>query len=134
MADFNVDDMFDKIKNGAFRVSKSAGNFAKTAASRLDSKTQETKLKFSARELENKLDGYYISIGKAVYEAYNNNSEAEDFSETFGRIDALKEELDALKGRIADLSDTAVCDRCGAFIGKDDAFCPKCGAKIKEDE
>ena len=134
MADFNVDDMFDKIKSGVVNASKSAGDFAKNAATKLDNKTQEAKFRFTARELESKLNGYYCSIGKAVYKAYTNGEEAEDFSETFGRIDAVKEEIELLKSRIADMNDSAVCTSCGAYVGKDDVYCPKCGMKLKDDE
>lgn len=134
MADFVFDDLIDKIKNGAAKASKSAGDFAKSAASKIDSKTQEAKLKISVKELEDKLNGYYSTIGKSVYNAEKNCGTIEDFSELFGRIDALNEEIESLKGRIARSRDENVCSLCGAFVGKDDLYCPKCGTNLQDDE
>ncbi|MBP3359733.1 MAG: zinc ribbon domain-containing protein [Clostridia bacterium] len=134
MAEFNMDDMFDKIKTSAAKVSREAERLTKSAASKVESKTQEAKLKYAIRELEDKMRACYAAIGEAVYESFRNSEEPGDFSEMFGRLDALREEADEIKEQLAAVSGCVVCPECGAGVSAEDAFCSKCGANIKKDE
>lgn len=129
-----MDDMFDKIKTSAVKVSREAERLTKTAASKVESKTQEAKLKYAVRELEEKMRACYATIGEAVYESFRNSEEPGDFSEMFGRLDALREEAEEMKERLSSVSGCVVCPECGATAGAEDVFCSKCGARMKSDE
>ena len=87
MADF--DNMLNKLKD-----------FTKTAAYTVETKTQEAKLRFTLRSLKQRAEAQYTAIGKSVYENFKSGAEQEDFSELFGRIDAINDEIEELRERI----------------------------------
>ena len=136
MADFNMDEMIEKIKSGAVKVSKEAGRITKNAASRVETMTTDAKLKYAIRELEEKMQENFRQIGEAVYNSFKNGDEPEDFFEAFGRLDAIEEEIGELRERIsvAGAAQTGICPCCGRSTSVDDLFCSKCGAVLKDDE
>lgn len=134
MADFDFDNMINKLKTNAVKVTKEAGKITKDAINTVENKTQEAKLLYSVQSFEKRLDRQFAAIGSSVYNSFKNGEEQEDFSELFGRIDALKDEIEELKQRIASKKNTVICKECNAYIDTEDAFCPKCGAKVKENE
>lgn len=133
MSDFTLENVLDTIKSGAVRVSKEAGKLTKTAASTVEAKTKEAKLAYSLHKLEERVDDQFNAIGESIYRSFKEGSEYEDFSEIFGRIDALNDEIDELRTKIANIKKSDICPNCNAFINTD-KFCSKCGAKLKKDE
>ena len=70
------------------------------------------------------------SLGKMYFEANQNNTESEFYSQ----ISTVKECMEKEKlwhlYRLS-LQDKTQCDSCGAIITADSAFCNKCGSGIK---
>ena len=89
--------------------------------------------KNSLHKLEERVDDQFNAIGESIYRSFKEGSEYEDFSEIFGRIDALNDEIDELRTKIANIKKSDICPNCNAFINTD-KFCSKCGAKLKKDE
>lgn len=134
MADYNFDDVMDIIKSGAAKVSKEAGKFTKTAASAVGNKTQEMKLRYSLSELEERLNAQFAAIGSSVYTSFKTGTEQEDFSELFGRIDALNDEIEVMRNKLSDVTNTVRCESCDNYVSSSHTFCPECGAKMKNEE
>ena len=134
MADFNMDEMLEKIKSGAVKVSKEAGRLTKNAASKVETMTSDVKLKYAIRELEEKMNDSFRQIGEAVYNSFKKGEEPDDFFELFGRLDAIEEEIEELRLRVSVTASSGVCPCCGRSITEEDMFCSKCGAALKEDE
>ena len=131
MADFNIDEMIEKIKTGANKVTKNAEKFTKTASAKVGNMTREAKLKYALKDVEDRIDEAYMEIGKAVYYNFKNNEDEAEHYEIFGKIDALTEEATEIKETIASIRNSAVCPSCSGFVNEDDVYCSKCGAKLK---
>ncbi len=133
MSDFNLENVLDTIKSGVVKVSKEAGKLTKNAATTVEAKTKEAKLVYSLHKLEERVNDQFNAIGKSVYLSFKDETEYEDFSEIFGRIDALNDEINELRTKIANIKKSDICPNCNAFINTD-KFCSKCGAELKKDE
>ena len=103
MADLNLDNLIDKIKTGASKASKEAVKITKNAATAVETKTRQLKLQHSLHSLEERLENHFSAIGESVYKSFRSDEEQEDFSELFGKIDALTEEIAELKNRIENM-------------------------------
>lgn len=131
LADF--DEILEQLKAGAGRLGETVANAAKAAASRVESKTAEAKIRYSIRRAEDRMKSNFEAIGESVYKAYKADTEPEDFFEYFGRIDAVEEELKELKKQLCEECDVMVCPGCKELIKNTDAYCPVCGVRIKDE-
>ncbi|WP_075717424.1 zinc ribbon domain-containing protein [Roseburia sp. 499] len=90
------------------------------------------KLNMDLRAKEEYILRQYQEIGKQYYEQHK-----EDTESAFGEIALIKEameEMEAIKGEIAELKGMKRCQSCGTPLNIDDVFCKKCGAKYEEPE
>ena len=129
-----VDDIFKSFKENASKLTKACESVTKSAVSAVETKTKEAKIRYSMHEIKERIESNYASIGECVYDSFRNNKHWDDFSVIFGRIDALKEELEELTQRLYDECNLQICPDCGAYVSVKEAFCHKCGAQVIEDE
>lgn len=131
-----MEEVFDKIKEHAYKAKDGAVKLTKTVIDKTNNVVNQTKLKFAISETEDKIKDIYTEIGKAVYEKYADTDEAccGFVAEKCGKIDALKEEVADLKEQLAQLKETVKCGSCGAYNHADDVYCSKCGEKLKDED
>ncbi len=129
-----VDDIFKNFKENASKLTKACETVTKSAVSAVESKTKEARIRYSMHEIKERIESNYAAIGECVYTNFKNKKHSEDFSEIFGRLDALNEELEELTQRLYEECNLQICPDCGAYVSAKDAFCHKCGAQVIEDE
>lgn len=130
-----MDEMFDKIKEQAYKAKDGAVNVAKTVLDKTNSLVSKTKIKFAINETQGKIDDLYLEMGKKVYKHYKATGEtAESMEETCAVIDALEDEILALKHQMAEIDEGIICGVCGAGNREDDIYCSKCGHKLFDDD
>ncbi len=100
MSDF--DDILRRMKTGAEKAGESVGDFLKYTASKVENKTKEAKIHYGIRGAEARKKTNFEAIGEAMYNAYMAGTEPEDFSQMYGMIDALNEEIAELKGQLGE--------------------------------
>jgi len=117
-------------------IMKRIKNSANRATGKAQSMVEVNKIKGQIIEIEDKMDDYFLSMGKVFYEGY----QAEDMrvAETemvkLSRVcDNLRGEIDDLRERIAELKNERLC-QCGHLVALDVNFCPHCGTKLSDNE
>ena len=91
-----------------------------------------SKISSKIKDEEKKLDGLYTELGKKYFSLYSRNQVAEiqdicsSITESIQKVDAMKKELQLLKG-------VRICSSCGAEQNNSVAYCSKCGAKLVEE-
>ncbi|HEY2492302.1 MAG TPA: zinc ribbon domain-containing protein [Paenibacillus sp.] len=114
-----------RIKDGANR-----------ATERAQSAVEVSKINGHIAEIEKEMDLHFLKMGKVFYEGYCSEDmriaekEMVALSKT---CDQLKENIDELRGRIADLKNERLC-KCGKVVALEVNFCPYCGTKMSEDQ
>ncbi len=118
-------DFMKRIKNGA-----------KRATGKAQSMVEVNKIKGRIIEIEEKMDVHFLEMGRVFYEGY----QAEDMRVAESEMvkmsracDNLREEIDSLRERIAELKNERLC-QCGHVVALDVNFCPHCGTKLLENE
>ena len=107
-----------KIAQTSQDVAKKTKNFA-----------DSTKLSSMIADEEKNISALYPQIGKAYYELHKDDPElalselVAAVTEAFARIEALKDQIDAIHGM-------QKCPRCGANVPDGGMFCNTCGAKM----
>ncbi|MGN0181136.1 MAG: zinc ribbon domain-containing protein [Candidatus Ornithomonoglobus sp.] len=124
--------LFEKIKSGAYRTKDNAGRWAKEVAKRTSNAVTHAKLAFAVNETNSKVKDIYAEIGKTIYADYLDGKEAsEELKPSLEQIDKLMEEIEALNAKIAELKNSLKCPECGAFNATDAGFCSKCGTPLE---
>ena len=100
MADF--DEIFRSLKTGAENAGKGVGRLVKFAASSVEDKAKNAKLRYGIHGAEERKKANFEAIGEAVYNAYSTGAEQDDFTAIFEIIDALNEEIADLKGQLGE--------------------------------
>lgn len=130
-----MDELFDKLKDGASKAKDSAEKIAKKVAQRTSNVINQTKLTFAVNEAQSKIKDAYADIGKMMYEKHLDGVETEElFTDLFEQIDKLMDEVSMLNDKIAELKNSLKCPECGAYNSVEAEYCSKCGAQIKSDE
>ena len=88
------------------------------------------KLGLKLAEESGKLDDMYEMLGRAVYDARENDRE-EDFTEALDEIRAKQQEIAELREELARRRNKKICPNCGAQTSDKNAYCPTCGAKLE---
>ena len=126
------DQLFEKIKSGAYKTKDNAGRWAKEVAKRTTNAVTHAKLAFAVNETNSKVKDIYAEIGKTIYSDYLDGKDApEELKPSLQQIDKLMEEIDALNSKIAELKNSLKCPECGAFNATDAGFCSKCGTPLE---
>lgn len=118
-------DFFSKLGDTLSATGKDVSRKAKDL-------TGLAKLNMDVRTKEEYVLKQYTEIGKQYYEQHKDEAEP-----AFGEIALIKEtmeEIEALKGEIAQLKGLKKCPACGAVMELDAVFCNQCGAKYEEPE
>lgn len=109
------DDVVVNAKSAATAVSKKAGEFFDLS-----------KLRISLASLRSELAKQYQALGEAVY----NGDPVEE-------IEAIKEEISALKQNVEDVErvldkakNTVTCPACGEKLEKNSKYCSTCGTAL----
>ncbi len=117
------DDVVGKAKNAVNVMGKNAGNLV-----------DSSKLKFHAAELKGDIQKSYEALGKLIYEANKNGTDAtEATSQAVTAIDELYEQMAAIEAQLLKLNNKIVCSNCGEKSENSASFCPKCGTKLEHE-
>jgi protein tyrosine phosphatase (PTP) superfamily phosphohydrolase (DUF442 family) len=106
------------------------------ATDKAQSLVEVNKMKTQISEIEREMDVQFLQMGRVFYEGYQSEdmSVAEiEMVNLSKACDKLWEELEGLRGRIAELKNERLC-QCGQVAGLDVNFCPHCGTKLSEVE
>lgn len=125
-----MEELFDKIKDGASKTKEAAGHLAKKVAKRTSNAITSTKLSYSISEANGKIKDIYAQIGKALYEKYLNGETVSDFVDEFEKIDALMHDIEALQDKKAELKNALRCPECDTLNSTDSEYCSKCGTPL----
>lgn len=130
-----MDELFDKLKDGASKAKDSAEKIAKKVAQRTSNVINQTKLTFAVNEVQNKIKDAYSEIGKMMYERHLDGIETDElFSELLEQIDKLMDEVSMLNDKIAELKNSLKCPECGSYNSVESEYCSKCGAQLQAEE
>lgn len=130
-----MDELFDKLKDGASKAKDNAEKIAKKVAQRTSNVINQTKLTFAVNEAQNKVKDAYSEIGKIMYKKHLDGLETDEiYSELLEKIDKLMDEISMLNDKIAELKNSLKCPECGAFNSVDSEYCSKCGAQLSSDD
>lgn len=129
-----MDELFDKLKDGASKAKDGASKLAKEVAKRTSNAITLTKLSFSINETQNKIKDIYTEIGKTLYEKHLDGEDFEEFADEISQIDKLIVELDTLNDKSAELKNSLKCSACGTFNPHTSEYCSKCGAPLENAE
>lgn len=126
-------DFFEKVKLSANKAKDEAVKFGKQVADKAENVAGQTKLKFAISETEGKIKEFYAEIGKKIHASYTKGEWVDDtIEEKCKKIDALIEELNALREKLSELKESVKCSECGEYNDKENMFCAKCGAHMYE--
>ena len=130
-----MDEIFDRIKDGASKAKDGATKIAKEVAKRTTNAITHTKLTFAVNEAQSKIKDIYGEIGKNLYSKYLDGEDCgEEFADSFDQLDKLMDEVEALNSKIAELKNSLKCPECGSYNPNESDFCAKCGAHLVKEE
>ena len=115
-------DFFKKIGKGISDTSKNVKESVENSRRKSDLRQRIT-------AANNKIEQIKITMGEKLYNAYVNDTDAEDCTELCRRIDELRASAEKCKADILAIDGIKKCDNCGLEINADAAFCSHCGAK-----
>ncbi len=114
-----MDNMKKTLMDLTRKVTKTSGEVIKT-----------TKLSLSLSTEEESLRAIYTDIGKKVHEIYMyGGTLGKFFDEKYKDIQIAEQKIDALKEEIDKVKGTKTCPKCGRTVEPSE-FCPKCGARL----
>lgn len=126
-----MEELFDKIKDGASKTKDAAGKLAKEVAKRTSNAITSTKLSYSINEANNKIKDIYEQIGKTIYEKYLDDDYTDsEFTVEFEHINALMQDIEVLQAKKAELKNILHCENCDTLNPTSSKYCSKCGAKL----
>lgn len=118
-------DFFDKVSDAIVGTGKTISKKAK--------ETSDTaKLSYELHATQDKIHESLQSLGKAYFEEYKNDEDAE-FQVQMYEIKELSKKVKELEKEIQDVKGTTVCPNCGASVTKGAKFCMNCGEKLPEE-
>ena len=133
----SLNEIADKIKEGANKSGKVVGKIAETSIKKAGDVFEISKYRLKILDLEAQMDSLLKSVGKEVYK---NHAEPErEFDEAamtviLESIDEKQEMIDELIQKIDNITGKVKCPSCGFAPKQDMNFCPSCGAAITPDE
>lgn len=130
-------------KDGFFNdISKKLTSTGQEAVQKAKDVAEITKVNTQITELERKIEGLQLNIGKFIVEQFLNDSveclkekvEAEQdvVAENIIKIRELEQQILEGKERIIVLKGVIRCPNCGNEVQNGLAFCGKCGTRLEE--
>lgn len=130
-----MDEIFDKVRDGASKVFDGATKIAKQVADKTGVVVTQTKISFAIGETKNKMDEIYAEIGRKAYKKHTEGTDlCECMSDAFEKLDELQSELEDLNEKLAEVKKTVKCENCGENNPKTASYCVNCGESLKNDE
>ncbi len=127
-----MNDMFDKIRDGALKAKDEAEKITKVAVQKTSNAVSKAKLGYAVSETENKINELFTELGRILYNEYKNGGEfPENISEICQQAEKLYEEIETVKEQIAKIKNAVVCPACGEYNHAENVFCARCGNKLK---
>ncbi|HCB99944.1 MAG TPA: hypothetical protein DEP42_01790 [Ruminococcaceae bacterium] len=116
------------ILEDAVLTAKGAVDYAGKKTGKL---VEVSKLRIAAAEVEGKIKLVYESLGRSVYNATKEETDASELiKEKSAQLDTLLSDLDTLQEKLASLREQRKCDSCGTVNAIDAKFCKQCGAQL----
>ena len=115
--------LLQRIKNGANKATERAQHAVEIG-----------KINHQIVGLQQEQEVHFTDMGRIFYEGYRaqDMTRAEKEMVDLSHLcDELQDEIDALRGKIAELKNERLCE-CGHVASLDANFCPKCGRKLGE--
>lgn len=111
-------------------LGKKVGEAAQAAAKKSSELVEVTKLNANINSEEDKIQKLYAQIGRTIFEKFEQTGAAEDaVKEACEQIVAHKENIKALREKIAEVKGIKQCINCGAEMERTQLFCAKCGTR-----
>ena len=126
--------IIDRIKDGTNNAADFLGKTAKNAVNNVETKSREAKIRYAVKAVEARKKSNFAAIGASVYASFKGREEEKDFSEIFGRLDALEDDLAQLERELAEECNKVLCPSCRAAVSMEAEVCPKCGVRIKDEK
>ena len=128
-----MNNLLEKVKVNVTKFLGGAEKYTKVAAQKTNDIISQTKHTLSINDLENKVLDKMVEIGGYVYSEYVDETELpEELMEKCREIEAIKEEINELKAKIAELKDSKICPECGEYNSIKNVHCASCGAKLED--
>ena len=70
-----MNDMFDKIRDGALKAKDEAEKITKVAVQKTSNAVSKAKLGYAVSETENKINELFTELGRILYNEYKNGGE-----------------------------------------------------------
>lgn len=109
------DDVVVNAKSAATVVSKKAGEIFDLS-----------KLRISLASLRSELSKQYQALGEAVY----NGEPAEEIEAIKEEIAAVKQNIEDIENVLASAKNTVTCPACGEKLNKNALYCSTCGTAL----
>lgn len=112
--------IINTVRDAAVATGQKASDFA-----------AKTKVKIEIDAIEKKLAATFEGIGRMTYDTQKNGTDNADMIETsFKAVEALQEELDAMREKLAQMNGAVRCPDCETANDFDAGFCKKCGKSL----
>lgn len=112
------------------KLGKKLGEATQTATKKSSELMETTKLNSEIKSERNKINKYYLEIGKKVYGTYSEDDEIfEGFEEVSNEINNSKAKIQELNERLLEIKNIKICSNCGHELPKESTYCDKCGTK-----
>ena len=111
------------------KVGATLSNFGNDVSSKTKAMMEVSNLSGQLKNCEDSLKAYYEEIGRAYYEKYKNDPNAE-FADKMSHVKEAEEAIDHLESAIRHAKGTRMCQNCKAEVASDTVFCPVCGTKV----
>lgn len=129
-----MNDIFDKIRDGAMRAKDEAQKLTKVAVQKTGNAVSKAKLTYAVSETESKINAMFTDLGEILYKEYKRGAEFPDeIGQICRQIERLYEEIDTVREQIAKITNAVICPACSEYNQEDSMFCAKCGKKLKEE-
>ena len=129
----DMDNFLEKVKANVSKFLGGAEKYTKVAAQKTTDIINQTKHTISINDLENKVVDKMVEIGGYIYAEHMEGAELpEELLEKCREVDSLKEEINELKAKIAELKDSRICPGCGEYNSDKNVHCSKCGTKLED--
>lgn len=118
---------FDELKD-------KASDAAVVAGKAVSEVYEATKIKMAVSEKKGTLKALYREVGEIVYKSYKSGTAEKDaLEDKIAEIDAVLEEVEALKAQQMKIKKVRTCSGCGSEIPIECNFCPKCGKETADE-
>lgn len=112
-----------------------ARNVADVAGKKTSEVVESGKLRYQAKQLEWDIEKTYAKLGAIVYESKRSTENFEEIiSLAVSEIDALKERLEDLEGKLRTVKRVVKCESCGKENDLSARFCARCGSALEEEQ